>query len=100
MTDVSLGNRRGPPLVHEPLRAAARGAHPVVEEFLARGGRSLAEIARACHDPLKRLRSIRRLVGEPMVDVVVPSNEPAVPVMTVRAGETWSFSAAGRWTNG
>jgi len=35
-----------------------------------------------------------------MVDVVVPSNEPAVPVMTVRAGETWSFSAAGRWTNG
>src|SRR5208337_4410437 len=26
MTDVSLGLRRGPPLVHEPLRAAARGA--------------------------------------------------------------------------
>ena len=34
------------------------------------------------------------------MDIVVPSNDPAVGVMTVSAGETWSFSASGRWTNG
>ena len=41
--------------------------------------------------------------GDPgglVVIVDVPSNDPAVFVMTVQAGETWSFSAAGRWTNG
>ena len=33
------------------------------------------------------------------MDIVVPSNDPAVRVMAVSAGETWSFSASGRWTN-
>ena len=37
---------------------------------------------------------------EETMDIVVPSNDPAVRVMAVSAGETWSFSASGRWTNG
>jgi hypothetical protein len=35
-----------------------------------------------------------------VVQVVVPSDHPSVPVSTVRAGDTWSFSASGQWTNG
>ncbi len=34
------------------------------------------------------------------MEVNVPSNLPSVPVMRVSAGETWSFSASGHWTNG
>ena len=34
------------------------------------------------------------------MEVNVPSNLPSVPVMRVSAGETWSFSASGQWTNG
>jgi hypothetical protein len=32
--------------------------------------------------------------------IKVPSAQPEVKVRTVSAGETWSFSASGRWTNG
>ncbi|MBV9286884.1 MAG: hypothetical protein JO288_03510, partial [Hyphomicrobiales bacterium] len=35
-----------------------------------------------------------------MVQVEVRADDPAAFVMTVHAGDTWSFSAAGRWTNG
>src|SRR5271165_24715 len=30
----------------------------------------------------------------------VPSDSPAVRTMTITAGDTWSFSATGQWTNG
>ena len=39
-------------------------------------------------------------MGAPMVEVVVPSDQRAVRVMPVAAGDTWSFSASGQWTNG
>jgi hypothetical protein len=29
----------------------------------------------------------------------LPSDLPAVRIMTVTAGDTWSFSATGQWTN-
>jgi hypothetical protein len=32
--------------------------------------------------------------------IEVPSNQPEVSALTVAAGETWSFSATGRWKNG
>ena len=35
-----------------------------------------------------------------MPPIDVPSDDPAVFIMTVQAGDAWSFSAAGRWTNG
>ena len=34
------------------------------------------------------------------VETTVPANSPEVPVMPVAKGETWSFSASGRWWNG
>ena len=33
-------------------------------------------------------------------DIEVPSAEREVAIGSVEAGETWSFSASGRWTNG
>src|SRR5579863_9380689 len=33
-------------------------------------------------------------------EIPVPSDRPEVGVMTVSAGETWSFSAAGEWKTG
>jgi hypothetical protein len=33
-------------------------------------------------------------------EIQVPSDRPGVEVGTVSAGETWSFAATGRWTNG
>ena len=36
--------------------------------------------------------------GEQTIEV--PSAQPEVEVRTVSVGETWSFSASGRWTNG
>jgi len=39
-------------------------------------------------------------VPETEQTIEVPSAQPEVAVRTVAAGETWSFSTSGRWTNG